>query len=117
MAVTLLVAGCSGRDSSETGSEEGEGGGTTAAASSSSDFGDLTDVCQKGSPSGTPAQGVTESEIQVGTFSDEGFTKNSEFVDAAKVFTSWCNDLGGINGRKLVANTRDSKLMLSLIHI
>jgi hypothetical protein len=26
------------------------------------------------------------------------------------VFTSWCNELGGIDGRKLVANTRDSKL-------
>jgi Periplasmic binding protein len=112
MAATLLVAGC-GRDSSDTGSEEGGGGGggTTAAASASGDFGDLSDVCQSGSPKGAPAQGVTDSQIQVGVFSDVGFTKNSEFVDAAKVFTSWCNELGGINGRELVANTRDSKLM------
>ena len=111
MAVTVLVAGCSGRDSGETGSEEGGGGGTTAAAGASSDFGDLSDVCSSGSAKGSTAQGVTDSEIQVGVFSDVGFTKNSEFVDAAKVFTSWCNDLGGINGRKIVANTRDSKLM------
>jgi ABC-type branched-subunit amino acid transport system substrate-binding protein len=57
------------------------------------------------------AQGVTNSEIKIGVFSDVGFTKNPEFVDAAKVFTSWCNDAGGINGRKLVPVTHDSKLV------
>ncbi|HSA51525.1 MAG TPA: ABC transporter substrate-binding protein, partial [Yinghuangia sp.] len=33
------------------------------------------------------------------------------FPDAAKVFTSWCNDAGGINGRKLVSNSRDAKMV------
>ncbi|WP_436790858.1 hypothetical protein [Yinghuangia sp. YIM S10712] len=27
------------------------------------------------------------------------------------MFTSWCNDAGGINGRKLVAATRDTKML------
>jgi hypothetical protein len=76
-----------------------------------SSFGSLTDVCQKGSATGAPTQGVTGTEIKVGVFTDVGFTKQPEFVDAAKVFTSWCNELGGINGRTLVANTRDAKLM------
>lgn len=110
MAVVLLVAGCSGRDGSG-GSEEGGGDGTTASEKVSRDFGTLSDVCQSGDAKGAPTQGVTDSDIQVGVFSDVGFTKNSEFVDAAKVFTSWCNELGGINGRQIVANTRDSKLM------
>ncbi len=44
-------------------------------------------------------------------FTDVGFTKNSELIDAAKVFTSWCNANGGINGRKIVADTRDTKLL------
>jgi hypothetical protein len=54
---------------------------------------------------------VTASQIQVGVFTDVGFTKDSEFIDAAKVFTSWCNAAGGINGRKLVAKTHDTKLL------
>ncbi|MET9973378.1 ABC transporter substrate-binding protein, partial [Streptomyces sp. NPDC006356] len=39
-----------------------------------------------------------------------GFSKKSEFVDAAKVFTSWCNDAGGVGGRRIVPVTRDAKL-------
>ena len=110
MATVLLVAGCSDR-----GGDEGEddGGGTAGASGDtvSSGFGDLTDVCQSGSAAGSPTQGVTDTEIQVGVFTDLGFTQNPEFVNAAKVFTSWCNDQGGINGRKIVANTRDAKFM------
>ncbi|PXW35395.1 UNVERIFIED_CONTAM: ABC-type branched-subunit amino acid transport system substrate-binding protein [Williamsia faeni] len=106
-AIVLVVAGCSDRGG---GGDEG-GGGSTSAESASSSFGDLTDVCQAGDAKGSPTQGVTDGEVRVGVFSDVGFNKNSEFIDAAKVFTSWCNELGGINGRKIVANTRDAKLM------
>jgi Periplasmic binding protein len=109
MASVLLVAGCSDRGGGAT--EETEAGGSTAAQSVSSSFGDLSDVCQDGDAKGSPTQGVTEDEIQVGVFSDVGFTKNPEFVAAAEIFTSWCNENGGINGRKIVANTRDTKLM------
>jgi ABC-type branched-subunit amino acid transport system substrate-binding protein len=104
LTLTLLVAGCSGRGGTEA---------VTSAASAAAvtgTFGDLSDVCQSGQATSAPTQGVTATEIKVGTFSDVGFTKNAEFVDAAKVFTSWCNAAGGINGRKLVATTRDSKL-------
>jgi hypothetical protein len=105
-AVALLAVGCSDRG-------DAKNEGTTPAspsATANADFGDLKGVCRPGTPSGTPAQGVTATEIHVGTFSDAGFNKVTEFVDAAKVFTSWCNDAGGINGRKLVATTHDSKL-------
>ncbi|WP_067693686.1 ABC transporter substrate-binding protein [Nocardia jejuensis] len=105
VVVLLLVTGCGGRTG--PGTEET----AVAQTATSGDFGDLKGVCGTGKPSGTPAQGVTATEIKVGVFTDMGFTKNSEFVDAAKVFTSWCNAAGGINGRKIVTDTRDAKLM------
>ncbi|MFF0490131.1 ABC transporter substrate-binding protein [Nocardia sp. NPDC004068] len=106
VALALLASGCS------RGAETGGGGEQSAgSAAVSGTFGDLTDVCKKGSAKGATAQGVSDSEIQIGVFSDVGFTKNPEFVDTAKVFTEWCNAAGGINGRKLVANIRDTKLM------
>jgi ABC-type branched-subunit amino acid transport system substrate-binding protein len=109
VAIGLLATGCSSSrdDSSTRGAATPSGGGAQATG----DFGDLKGICGKGSPSGSPAQGVTASEIQVGTMTDLGFTQNSEYVDAAKVFTSWCNDAGGINGRKLVSETRDAALL------
>lgn len=103
LAMALLTAGCSGR------------GGTSRDANpndvESGDFGDLSSVCHDGSATGAPARGVTAEEVKVGVFSDVGFTKQPEFVDAAEAFTSWCNAAGGINGRKLAFEVRDTKLM------
>ncbi|MES5817697.1 ABC transporter substrate-binding protein [Streptomyces sp. RG80] len=109
-AVLLAVAGCGGHD--DAAESDGDGTPTKAAQQAASgDFGDLKGVCGPGTAKSAPAQGVTADEIKVGVFSDVGFTKKSEFSDAAKVFTSWCNEAGGVNGRKLVATTRDSRLM------
>jgi hypothetical protein len=108
-AVALLAAGC-GR--SGTNNEEPSGGGTPKHEQAvSADFGDLKDVCGPGNPTKAPTQGVTKDAIDVGVFSDVGFTKNPELADAAKVFTSWCNELGGVKGRKLVVHLRDTKMM------
>lgn len=101
LATALVASGCSSRGGTET---------PAAPATTAPVNFDLQGICQAGTASSAPTQGVTATEIKVGTFSDVGYTKNSEFVDAAKVFTSWCNDAGGINGRKLVSTTRDSKL-------
>lgn len=104
-AVALLAAGCGGRSGS-SGEEEGSGNAVAV------DFGDLKGVCGPGkAATKASAQGVTAKEIKLGVFTDMGFTKKSEFVDAAKVFTTWCNEAGGINGRKLVAGTRDAKFV------
>jgi hypothetical protein len=105
VAVALLATACGGRDS--TGSRSA----TTTTTAASGDFGDLKGVCHAGKATSAPAQGVTATEIKLGVFSDVGFTKNPEFVDAAKVFTSWCDAAGGIDGRKLVATTRDTRLV------
>jgi len=104
LAIALLVAGC-GR---EGGASETE---STAGPAVSGNFGDLSGICGPGSAKSASAQGVTASEIEIGMFSDIGFTKNPDFVDAAKVFTSWCNAAGGINGRKIVTNLRDTNFM------
>lgn len=102
--LALLASGC-GRGDDPVAEEP------TTAAATSGDFGDLTGVCGPGSAKGSTAQGVSDSEIEIGVFTDMGFTKNPEFSETAKVFTQWCNAAGGINGRKLVANMRDAKLM------
>lgn len=106
MTITLLLAGC-GREGGGSENDSGPGGPAPAA---SGDFGTLTDVCGPGDPAGASAQGVTESEIDIGVFTDIGFTKNPDILDAAKVFTSWCNAAGGINGRTIVTNARDTRL-------
>ncbi|MCX4091092.1 ABC transporter substrate-binding protein [Nocardia sp. alder85J] len=100
LALALLVTGCSRGGSENAGTTAGPG-----------DFGDLKGICHPGKATGAPAQGVTAGQIRVGVFTDAGFTKDPEFVDTAKVFTSWCNAHGGIGGRELVADIHDAKLM------
>ncbi|UGQ11982.1 ABC transporter substrate-binding protein [Yinghuangia sp. ASG 101] len=104
----LFVTACGSRGDDGGGED---GGTPVRPAAVDADFGDLGRICTSGTASGSSVQGVTDKEIRVGVVSDVGFTKNSEFLDAAKVFTSWCNDAGGINGRKLVAVTRDTKML------
>ncbi len=113
----LLAAACGRSDDDEetgaaetTAPEESGGGGGAGAG----DFGDLREVCGPGDASGATAQGVTDDEIAVGTFSDPGFAGrpglNQELFDAAEVFAAWCNDAGGINGREIVVHERDAAL-------
>ncbi|HWU04975.1 MAG TPA: ABC transporter substrate-binding protein, partial [Streptomyces sp.] len=107
----LLAAGCSTRSDDDTGSTPRNSPTAQESQATSSDFGTLRDVCGPGVAGKSSVQGVRDDKIQVGVFSDVGFTKKSEFVDAAKVFTSWCNDAGGINGRELEAVSRDTRFM------
>ena len=108
----LLAAGCSRAGGGSQSS--GSGSPSTAAppgAAAGASFGTLSNVCHGGTASGRTDQGVTSSSIQVGVLSDYGFTKNADLLNTAKVFTSWCNAAGGINGRKLVADIHDTELM------
>ncbi|GHB60470.1 hypothetical protein GCM10010306_062580 [Streptomyces umbrinus] len=111
-AVAVLLAGCSTRSDSNgaTPEETGAAKASASADSTSPDFGTLKDVCGEGDTKPGTAQGVTDKEVKVGVFTDMGFTKNTEMVDAAKAFTSWCNENGGLNGRKLVPVIHDAKL-------
>jgi ABC-type branched-subunit amino acid transport system substrate-binding protein len=110
----MLVTAC-GRSGSSS-SQGADTSSTTAgaAAAKSATFGTETNVCQTGKPSGSPTTGVSPTEIHVAVFSDSGFAGrpglNQEFFDTAKVFSQWCNDRGGINGRKIVVDERDAAL-------
>ena len=87
---------------------------TTPKSAAPGSFGTLKDVCGPGNAKGATATGVTDTEISTAVFSDPGFVGrpglNQELFDAAKVFAAWCNDAGGINGRKIVVHERDAKL-------
>lgn len=123
LALLALSAGACSRsdDEVESGAPEttaAESTATTAASGASGldagAFGDLEAVCQDGDASGATDVGVTDDSIQVGSFTDKGFSArpglNEEMYDAAVAFAAWCNDNGGINGRELVIADRDAAL-------
>ena len=109
----MLVVAC-GRSDTE------KGGGSTPTTTAgkpsptSGSFGTSGMVCKPGSPWGSQAQGVTPTEIRIGTMADPGFAGrpglDQELFDAATVFSKWCNDAGGINGRKIRVDLLDSAL-------
>ena len=115
----LLASGCTrASDEKETGAPDTTAvDGTTPPAEGSAgpgDFGDLKGVCGPGDASGSTAQGVTDDSIKIGTIADPGYPGaaglNQEIFDATEVFTKWCNEAGGINGRKIESVERDAKL-------
>ena len=113
LGAALLIAAC-GRSDAETGSASTTSTSAGAASPAGGDFGTMKDVCQSGDASGATAQGVTPTEIKVGTFADPGFVGrpglDQELFDTAQAFSKWCNAAGGINGRKIVVNEHDSAL-------
>ena len=87
---------------------------TTEAGPGPGDFGSLKGVCGPGDAKGATEQGVTDSEIVVGSAADPGNQirpgLGQEMFDAATTFVKWCNEAGGINGRKLKLNLHDAKI-------
>ncbi|QYG93637.1 ABC transporter substrate-binding protein [Iamia sp. SCSIO 61187] len=118
VTLAMVAAGCTrSDDETETGAQETtapEGGGGEPDGGGAGSFGDLEDVCGPGDATGDTAQGVTSDSIQVGTISDPGFVGrqglNQELFDATEVFTTWCNEAGGINGREIEVVERDAKI-------
>jgi ABC-type branched-subunit amino acid transport system substrate-binding protein len=112
VALFVVLASACGR----SGDKEQGGGETTTTASgaASGSFGDLEKLCGPGDAKGATATGVTDTEINAADFADPGFVGrpglDQELFDAGKVFAAWCNDAGGINGRKVVVHERDAKL-------
>jgi ABC-type branched-subunit amino acid transport system substrate-binding protein len=127
LSVLALVLAACGRDEETT--EAGDTGTTGQPSDGTSGdgeelglddgaFGDLGVVCQE-APEGETLTagsdpGVTADSIQISTFSDPGFPGrlglNQEMFDTAEAFTNWCNEHGGINGRKIDLKLRDAKL-------
>lgn len=77
-------------------------------------FGDMGKVCQPGTPKPADARGVSAKEIKIGVLNDAGNTVvpglGQQYIDVGKAFADWCNKAGGINGRKIVINNRDTQL-------
>jgi ABC-type branched-subunit amino acid transport system substrate-binding protein len=113
VCIAVVAAGCSRSGDSSKADDSGSTT-TSPARQASGDFGSLADVCQPGDATGATAQGVTDDEIRIATFSDAGFSGrpglNQELFDTAAVFSQWCNEAGGINGRKIVVDERDAAL-------
>jgi ABC-type branched-subunit amino acid transport system substrate-binding protein len=113
MLTSLVLVAC-GRSDTETGGGSSTSSTAAVPTPASGDFGSLQDVCQQGDATGATAQGVTPTEIKVGTFADPGFPGrpglDQELFDSAAVFAEWCNAAGGINGRKLVVDELDAAL-------
>lgn len=118
-AVVVTAAACGRSGSSATQDTTPPSSGTSSDTSSSvattaGAFGDVGTVCEKGSPSGSPASGVTSDTIKIGTIADPGFAGrpglDQELFDTAKVFAAWCNAAGGINGRKIENDLLDAAL-------
>lgn len=112
LAVALLATAC-GSDRSEGAS--GDTTATTAAATSGPQkFGSMASPCGQGDAKGATDQGVTDDAIKIGYGDDAGFPSspglNHEMSDAVKAFVQWCNDQGGINGRKVEGTYYDGKI-------
>jgi ABC-type branched-subunit amino acid transport system substrate-binding protein len=138
MAVALAVgsalvasAACGTRVPDETeaaGGGLGGGGGPVASSGGApgaevegddpATFGSLPIPCGPGpedrSGYGDTDVGVSADEIRIGTIADPGGPKpglNQGVFDAMDAFVGWCNDLGGINGRRIVLTKRDGKIL------
>ncbi len=127
LVTTLAACTRSGQQQIEVGAAAGSAtpsGAATASnnspaaqAAAKGDFGTLKQLCgpaPSGEKNGSTDQGVTANSVEVGTFSDPGTTAqpglNQELFDAGEVFTSWCNSLGGINGRQIKLDEHDAAL-------
>jgi hypothetical protein len=121
--VALVAAACGrgggGSASPTTGGGTNQSTGTTVPADrlAQGSFGDVQHICgpnKTGAALTATDTGVTPTSVQVSTVSDPGYSGqpglNQEMFDAATAFSTWCNSLGGINGRKINLKLRDAAL-------
>src|SRR3954467_6865759 len=91
--VALIATGCgrSGDDKESSGDKTTTTQAATAAAPG--DFGSLKAVCGPGDAKGATARGVTDTEIDISTFSDTGAQVqpglNQELFDTGDAFVKW----------------------------
>ncbi|MGP4022383.1 ABC transporter substrate-binding protein [Actinomadura sp. 3N407] len=114
LVVALATASCSSSRSGDDGLSSGDADGKPAAAGT---FGTLPSPCGPGDAKGKTDQGVTDDQITVGFGDDRGFPSapglSKEMGDAVAAMIDWCNDQGGINGRKIKGNQYDAAYMQS----
>ncbi len=116
-ATAVLASACASNRGDDPYAVAVGGPGVSAdRASSTSDakFGTLDSPCGEGDATGATDQGVSDTEIKIGFGDDRGYVKspglNKEMSDAVNALISWCNDQGGINGRKVVGTDYDAAM-------
>jgi ABC-type branched-subunit amino acid transport system substrate-binding protein len=117
LLISLAAAACGGNHTngatSSTGSGNTTGASTTAPAGVK--FGTHASPCGPGAAKGATANGVTDTSITIGYGDDAGYAAaaglDKEMSDAVKPMIAWCNDQGGINGRKVVGKYYDAKAL------
>jgi hypothetical protein len=117
VVMAMLMAACGHSDPkvAQGGGASGAGASNTVSSAAPGTFGTLTNVCGPGTPGPSTARGVTPTEIQIGVQNDAtadlqpGLGK--AYLVVAQAFADWCNDAGGIHGRKIRIMSRDGKIL------
>lgn len=112
VALCVLALAACGSSGASNSSSSGNSG--TQSATTSASFGTLGPVCGPGKATGATATGVTNTSIQVSVIADINVPGAPGLLqpmwDSATAFTDWCNAAGGITGRKLILDKRDSQM-------
>jgi ABC-type branched-subunit amino acid transport system substrate-binding protein len=117
LAVIGLVAGACGGNHGTTAPTvtTAPGGSTTTTAPAVPKFGTLDSPCGAGTAKGATDTGITDTQITIGYGDDAGYAAapglDKEMSDAVKPMIKWCNDQGGINGRKVVGKYYDAQVL------
>ena len=117
LLVAALVGAACGSDRGDDGSAAApdDPGTTEPENTGDASFGDLESPCG-GEDEGNEAgeQGVAADAITIGYGDDAGFTGspglNHQQSDAVKALIEWCNEQGGINGRRIEGKYYDAKI-------
>src|SRR5437773_1297313 len=114
LVLGLVAAPCGSSRKSESSNNTSGATTTSAATSTGGKFGTLASPCGPGSAKGATDQGVTDDKIVIGFGDDRGFASQPGLLhqmgDAIKAMIQWCNDQGGILGRKIEGDFKDSKV-------
>jgi ABC-type branched-subunit amino acid transport system substrate-binding protein len=112
LLVGMVAVACGGNHGKATPTT---GGASSTTAPAVTKFGTLVSPCGPGSAKGATANGVTDTQITIGYGDDAGYSAapglDKEMSDAMKPMIAWCNQQGGINGRKVVGNYYDAKVL------
>jgi len=114
LLIGLVATACGGNHTNGA-TTTSAGGTSTTAAAAAAKWGTLASPCGAGSAKGATADGVTDTSITIGYGDDAGYAQapglDKELSDAVRAMIKWCNDQGGINGRKVVGNYYDAKAL------
>lgn len=129
LAAALVLSACGSRvDKDELGKDDGVDAPSTGGSGATTTvpegdggpmFGTMDAPCgpaPEGAGEVTPSTGVTQDTIKIGVISDKAAivkVPTASIEESVKAFVGYCNELGGINGRKLELKTYDAQLAAS----